>query len=109
MTNSVSRRDFLTQVAAKATAGSLAFGLDSTASAQDRPVSEQLAIIDTHQHLWDLQRFKLPWHKGEDTKPLQRSFLMSDYLEATKGLNIVKTVTWKWMSNPINKSTKRPM
>ena len=55
-------------------------------------MTEQLAIIDTHQHLWDLNKFKLPWHQGEDTKPLQRSFVMSDYLEATKGLNVVKTV-----------------
>ena len=53
---------------------------------------DQLDIIDTHQHLWDLSKFNLPWHKGEDTKPLQRSFVMSDYLEATKGLNVVKTV-----------------
>ena len=53
---------------------------------------DQLPIIDTHQHLWDLTKFKLPWHKGDETKPLQRSFVMSDYLEATKGLNVVKTV-----------------
>ena len=53
---------------------------------------DQLPIIDTHQHLWDLTKFKLPWHKGDETKPLQRSFVLSDYLEATKGLNVVKTV-----------------
>lgn len=53
---------------------------------------DDLAIIDTHQHLWDLSQFTLAWQKGEDTKPLQRSFVMDDYLEATKGLNVVKTV-----------------
>ncbi len=90
MTDTVSRRDFLTTVAAGVTAGS--FALDSMASAQDQTVTEQLAIIDTHQHLWDLTKFKLAWHKDEETKPLQRSFVMSDYLEATKGLNVVKTV-----------------
>ena len=49
-------------------------------------------FIDPHQHLWDMKKFKLAWQKGEETKPLQRSFVMSDYLEATKGLNVVKTV-----------------
>jgi predicted TIM-barrel fold metal-dependent hydrolase len=41
-------------------------------------------IIDTHQHLWDLRRFRLPWLKGNPH--LDRSFLMSDYLEATADL-----------------------
>jgi predicted TIM-barrel fold metal-dependent hydrolase len=46
-------------------------------------------IIDTH-HLWDLGRFRLSWLQGAPT--LNRSFLMSDYLEATASLNVVKTV-----------------
>ena len=93
MTDSVTRRDFLaTTVAAAATASSMTTGLQSFVSAQDKNMPDQLPIIDTHQHLWDLTKFKLPWHKGDDTKPLQRSFVMSDYLEATKGLNVVKTV-----------------
>lgn len=49
-----------------------------------------LPIIDTHQHLWDLNRFRLPWI--EDGGPLARSYVMSDYLAATDGLNVVKTV-----------------
>lgn len=50
-----------------------------------------LPIIDTHQHLWDLERFRLPWltNAGE---PLGKSHLPSDYAEATRGLNIVRTV-----------------
>ena len=48
------------------------------------------AIVDTHQHLWDLDRFSLPWTKEE--KSLARSFRMSDYLQATKGLNIAQSV-----------------
>ncbi len=49
-------------------------------------------IVDTHQHLWDLDRFTLPWHAVEDVPPLRRSFVMSDYLQAVDGLNVVKTV-----------------
>lgn len=49
-----------------------------------------LPIIDTHQHLWDLNRFELPWLA--DVPSLQRSFLTSDYLDATAGLNVVKAV-----------------
>jgi L-fuconolactonase len=49
-----------------------------------------MPIIDTHQHLWDLSRFQLPWLKG-DSK-LDRSFLMEDYRQATQGLNVVKSV-----------------
>src|SRR5262249_8825938 len=51
---------------------------------------EMLPIIDTHQHLWDLKKFRLPW--VNEGAPLARNFLMSDYREATAGLNVVKTV-----------------
>ncbi|MGD9724153.1 MAG: amidohydrolase [Pirellulales bacterium] len=47
-------------------------------------------IVDTHQHLWDLQRFSLPWTKGD--KVLGRDFLLADYLQATDGLQIAQTV-----------------
>jgi L-fuconolactonase len=49
-----------------------------------------LPIIDTHQHLWDLQKFNLPWVAGAPA--LNRSYLQSDYVEATAGLNVVKAV-----------------
>lgn len=58
-----------------------------------RPVSTQggpLPIIDTHQHLWDLSRFRLPWLKPDG--PLSRSFLTKDYLQAIEGLNVVKSI-----------------
>lgn len=47
-------------------------------------------IIDTHQHLWDLSRFRLPWLAG--APKLNRSFLPEDYREATAGLGVVRTV-----------------
>jgi predicted TIM-barrel fold metal-dependent hydrolase len=47
-------------------------------------------IIDTHQHLWDLSKFNLPWTAGGGV--LARSYLQSDYAAATAGLNVVKAV-----------------
>lgn len=52
--------------------------------------TEPIPIVDTHQHLWDLTKFNLPWTK--DNKVLAKSFVMSDYLTATKGLHVTKTV-----------------
>ena len=48
-------------------------------------------IIDTHQHLWDLKRFKLPWLANAGER-LNRSYLMADYLKATEGLNVTKAI-----------------
>lgn len=47
-------------------------------------------IVDTHQHLWDLSKFNLPW--VAKSKVLNKSFLTRDYLAASKGLNMVKAV-----------------
>src|SRR5579871_6703851 len=51
-----------------------------------------LPIIDTHQHLWDLNELNLPWTKSPGSEVLNRNFLMQDYLSATSGLNVVKSV-----------------
>src|SRR6267142_1580114 len=75
----MTRRDFLAATLAASAAAALH---------ADQPKS--LPIVDTHQHLWDLDRFRLPWiQKGA---PLARSFVMKDYLTATAGLNVVKAV-----------------
>ncbi len=47
-------------------------------------------IIDAHQHLWDLSRFPYSWTANQPK--LNRSFVMSDYLEATRGFEVVKSV-----------------
>jgi L-fuconolactonase len=60
----------------------------SILSAKKLKSDELIPIIDTHQHLWDIERFKIGWSKP----PLPRNFNMQDYLEATKGLNVVKSV-----------------
>jgi predicted TIM-barrel fold metal-dependent hydrolase len=49
-----------------------------------------IPIVDTHQHLWDLNRFRLPWIRPGDV--LARSFVSRDYQEATAGLNVVKSI-----------------
>ena len=52
---------------------------------------KHIPIVDTHQHLWKLDRFKLNW-LDEAPALLKRSFLLNDYLAATKGLNIAKAI-----------------
>ncbi len=47
-------------------------------------------IIDTHQHLWDLDRFRLSWLAGLDA--LDRSFTHHDYAAAIQGLGVVRSV-----------------
>ena len=49
-----------------------------------------MKIIDTHQHLWDLDLFTYSWL--DDIPSLRKSFRMEDYLEAGEGLNIEKAV-----------------
>jgi len=84
----LSRRHFLGQTALAFAAGTMS----TSASAASRPQNDtkQLPIVDTHLHLWDLQRFSLPWiAKGS---PLARSFVMKDYRAAIADLNVVKAV-----------------
>jgi L-fuconolactonase len=84
------RRTFLAQAAAITATGALLSGSPLVANEPDTPPADDLPIIDTHQHLWDLKRFRLPWLEGEPK--LRRSFVTSDYLAATKGLNVVRAV-----------------
>ena len=49
-----------------------------------------MQIIDTHQHLWDLDRFRYSWL--DSFSQLNCSFRMPDYLAAASGLGIVKSV-----------------
>jgi predicted TIM-barrel fold metal-dependent hydrolase len=54
-------------------------------------VQSATRIVDTHQHLWDLSRFRPPWLAGADPV-LRQSHVTSDYLAAAEGLGIVKSV-----------------
>lgn len=49
-----------------------------------------MKIVDAHQHLWDLDLFCYAWLQAFPT--LNRSFRMADYLEATRGVEIEKSV-----------------
>jgi predicted TIM-barrel fold metal-dependent hydrolase len=53
---------------------------------------EKLPICDTHLHLWDLTKFKLPWLVGEGVQSINKSYLMSDYRKATKRSNVTRAV-----------------
>jgi predicted TIM-barrel fold metal-dependent hydrolase len=44
-------------------------------------------IIDTHQHLWDLSKFNLPW-LADAPEVYRHSYRPQEYAEATKGLNV---------------------
>jgi predicted TIM-barrel fold metal-dependent hydrolase len=80
------RRDFLKQNLTAMAAAAVPTLLTAETKMDPAP----LRIIDTHQHLWDRKQFKLPWIKKGST--LDHDFLMSDYLKATEGLNVVKTI-----------------
>lgn len=49
-----------------------------------------IPIIDTHQHLWDLQQFRLPWLAGGG--PLAEDHLMDRYLAEAAGINLAGTI-----------------
>jgi len=76
----LNRRKFLKTASLSAMAPSLCY-----LSCNDDPF---FPIIDTHQHLWDLDLFPLKWVKP----PLDRNFLMEDYLKAVEGQGVVKSI-----------------
>ena len=87
----ISRRDFIRTSTGAALAGSLLSSLPVMASKEEpKKKPELLPMVDTHQHLWDLTKFRLPWVKS--SAKLNRSYLTEDYLQATKGLHVVKAV-----------------
>jgi predicted TIM-barrel fold metal-dependent hydrolase len=49
-----------------------------------------MQIVDTHQHLWDLDLFRYSWLSSFPV--LNRSFRMENYVDAANGLNVVKSV-----------------
>jgi predicted TIM-barrel fold metal-dependent hydrolase len=85
-----SRRQFLEQSAATATAVLASSISPRSRTFAQQPVNNEIAIIDCHQHLWDLSKFKLPWIKPGTL--LGRSYVMADYLAAIEGTGIKHSV-----------------
>jgi len=86
----MNRRSFLTRTS-QATVGAGLLSsvcLTCRGSAGGLGGAAALPIVDTHQHLWDLNRLKLTWLKP----PLDRSFTLQDYVQASEGLHIVQAV-----------------
>lgn len=84
---STTRREFATALGA---IGAVAMLPQNLPAKNKVAVDDPIEIIDTHQHLWDLQKFELKWLKGNKT--LDRSFVTEDYLKATEGLNVKRAV-----------------
>ncbi|MEO6727245.1 MAG: amidohydrolase [Blastocatellia bacterium] len=49
-----------------------------------------MQIVDTHQHLWDLDLLSYSWTAR--SPHFNRSFRLSDYAEATQGIEVIKSV-----------------
>jgi len=49
-----------------------------------------MKIVDTHQHLWDLDQ--LPYSWTARSEKFNRSFRLEDYYAATEGIEVIKTV-----------------
>ncbi len=94
MTETLNRREFLSHASAGAlaTGALIAPGAAPFLKADDVNDLANIPIIDTHQHLWDLGEFNIPWTKNKGVEVLNRNYLTADYLTATEGLNIVKAV-----------------
>jgi L-fuconolactonase len=94
---SLDRRRFLLRSTHTAMGAALAAALGPRPAAAQSD-SVQLPIVDTHQHLWDVRRFRLPWLDKETA--LNRSFLMDDYLQAVAGMGVVQTVYMEVAMDP---------
>lgn len=84
------RRDFMVEGMLGAAAMTAATSLEAAPRVFIKP-SHGLPIIDTHQHLWDVSRFNLPWLSGAPAI-LSKSYLTRNFNAAVRGLNVVKAV-----------------
>lgn len=84
------RRDFMRRSLLHC-AGGIAYGFSTNANALSAADDGRMPIIDTHQHLWDYDRFRPPWLR-DAPKILSQRYDTAEYLVATRGLNVVKAV-----------------
>lgn len=100
MAKNPSRRNFLGQSAAMVGGLSLARPLSGAAEALREPSPQPsppngggkrpMPIIDTHVHLWNLDKFRLPWI-GEKS-PLRNNFSFADYQAAVADCGPVQAI-----------------
>jgi predicted TIM-barrel fold metal-dependent hydrolase len=84
----MNRREFL---AASATSAGAVLTPGFASAQKDKPM---LPVVDTHQHLWNLDELKLAWFDANtpEGKILGHNFTPTEYAKATEGLNVVKAV-----------------
>lgn len=89
----IRRRDFLRRSVGWAAAGAFVNQqLVSSVSAFQKNAgtkgdSSSMLIIDTHQHLWDLEQLRLPWLQ-DAPDILKHNYRPQEYAQATAGLNV---------------------
>ena len=86
----LTRRETLRRAASAALAPSL-IALASPGRPTEGAEADPPPIVDTHQHLWDLKRQHPAW-LASAAEVLRHTFHTSEYLDATKGLNVVQAV-----------------
>ena len=81
---------------------------DATLVAAQVSGAENIAVIDAHHHIWDLDANDHPWLRDEpppafrygDSRPLRRNYLPAHYRADAAGFNIVATVYMEAEHNP---------
>ena len=52
----------------------------------------QQKIIDTHIHLWNLEKYSYDWIANTSNKGLKKNYLLENFIQDSNSLNIKKTV-----------------
>jgi L-fuconolactonase len=92
MAHPIDRRDFLNVSVATAASLAMAGNMSQSTAAEGNVDQSTIPVCDTHLHLWDLEKFKLPWLSSDGVQSINRSFVMKDYLQTTAGNNLAKAV-----------------
>ena len=92
MSQSIDRREFLKASTVAGVSLAAAGAASQIHAAEGRVDQSTIPVCDTHLHLWDLDKFKLPWLAGDAVQSINRSFVMKDYLKATAKKNVAKAV-----------------
>jgi len=101
------RREFLKRSIAAATLGAanaLSIRLTDAAEPQSNLAQPMFKVVDSHQHLWDLKRLRLPWTAKNPA--MARDYSMADYRAATAGIPIEKSVYLEVDCDPSQQQTE---